>query len=935
MFKKLITLLLLHLSLCVLQANAQDLNQLSIRVKRSPDLLLKKDFQQQLISRSDSLFKLRMYPEMVIFLTTMDSLYQEKYIRENPIFKAKLIFQKTKALARQGDVSSVYDHLKKAEVYLTNSRASKSELSLDIYNLLSITSRRLGYYEEALKYSHLILPLMDEIKEPLKVAEVYNNLGLIHSRLFNKQQALQYFKICYNIRQKTAPEWLPFVMNNMGDLYYNLNENDSAIYWYKTAYNFKHPQLGKDILIHSVLLANLAIVYNEMDQNKTALNYINQAIKIRLKYETIKSPALLNFYILKACILNALQKTDEATILLDSIYQYISLIENPSLQNSFLKARAESKSTIGEFDSAQFYIDKALYSLDSNYYHKKNYSPNFPDYALISTLKLKGEIYLKHYQKDGKKENLKLAILYNQKAVECIDRYVYRQPNIISDPSVYYHLRKLISTHLNLLDELNKVDSHQVSFLELSQLFEADRMHSVKKNLIYNQLLAENQDTDHLLKKRQILNNFLMEGIKTKNQGAHQDSLLTELNQLEIELKNKMGSLYDLKIKENYSISKDYLNNLPENTALIQYFFSDSILHCLYLSDKYFNWYKIDWNTKEQELLYSALKMLKDPSNQQYNTLEFLAEKILPFLKNNPKENKFIIMPSGLLHHLPFEALIYEKEFLVKNYTISYLEALSWPMKSVPKFSNKFSGYAPFASIKPSIPNDQSNSLFRNNLKLNVLKGSKEEIQNAASYFNYELFANERATETQLKANNKNLKVIHLATHALMNDENALLNSIVLAADSINDGILHTYELFHIKLPAQLAVLSACNTGNGNYQQGEGLLSLSTGFFTAGVQNILLTLWAIPDQQSTTLMNIFYKYWQSEDYSLAEALRATKLQYLSQADELTKHPFFWSGYVMHQKELNNYDFPKSWLWEIFLGSLILFFLIYIVYRKWF
>jgi CHAT domain-containing protein len=271
-------------------------------------------------------------------------------------------------------------------------------------------------------------------------------------------------------------------------------------------------------------------------------------------------------------------------------------------------------------------------------------------------------------------------------------------------------------------------------------------------------------------------------------------------------------------------------------------------------------------------------------------------------------------------------------DFLVINYTISYLEALSWPANSQPQRTNRFLGFAPFSDSKPIIPENEAGAAFRNHTDLSELTGSLKEIENAGTYFNSEIFSSTSATETQLKSNNGTLKAVHLATHGLMEDDNPLMNSIILAGDSMNDGLLHTYELFHLKLPAELAILSACNTGNGNYQQGEGMLSLATGFYTAGVQNILFTLWSIPDKQSTDLVSDFYRYWQDENQTMGEALRDAKLNYLANADQLSKHPFFWAGFVLHSKELTNKVVEASLVWwyagGLFLLAIILFLIIY-------
>jgi CHAT domain-containing protein len=114
--------------------------------------------------------------------------------------------------------------------------------------------------------------------------------------------------------------------------------------------------------------------------------------------------------------------------------------------------------------------------------------------------------------------------------------------------------------------------------------------------------------------------------------------------------------------------------------------------------------------------------------------------------------------------------------------------------------------------------------------------------------------------------------------------------------DKKEDGLLNTYELFNMNLHAELAILSACNTGSGTLQAGEGILSIARGFFYAGVPSVVMTLWSVEDNSSALLMELFYKHL-TEGLAKDEALRQAKLDYLKQSDQLTSYPYYWAGYV--------------------------------------
>ena len=94
-----------------------------------------------------------------------------------------------------------------------------------------------------------------------------------------------------------------------------------------------------------------------------------------------------------------------------------------------------------------------------------------------------------------------------------------------------------------------------------------------------------------------------------------------------------------------------------------------------------------------------------------------------------------------------------------------------------------------------------------------------------------------------------------------------------------------------------LVTLSACNTGTGKLQHGEGIMSLSRGFVYAGVPSIVMTLWDVQDNSSSEIMKKYYTYLQM-GYSKDNALRKSKLDFLENTNMLKAHPYYWSAYIV-------------------------------------
>jgi len=114
--------------------------------------------------------------------------------------------------------------------------------------------------------------------------------------------------------------------------------------------------------------------------------------------------------------------------------------------------------------------------------------------------------------------------------------------------------------------------------------------------------------------------------------------------------------------------------------------------------------------------------------------------------------------------------------------------------------------------------------------------------------------------------------------------------------DSLNDNILHTYELYGLNLNADLAVLSACNTSTGKIETGEGIFNIARGFLYAGCPSVITTLWQVEDKSSAKLNSNLYKYLK-DGHSKAKALQLSKLDHLNSSVQVLAHPLYWAGYI--------------------------------------
>lgn len=154
---------------------------------------------------------------------------------------------------------------------------------------------------------------------------------------------------------------------------------------------------------------------------------------------------------------------------------------------------------------------------------------------------------------------------------------------------------------------------------------------------------------------------------------------------------------------------------------------------------------------------------------------------------------------------------------------------------------------------------------------------------------------------TAMSADLANYRIIHFATHGLLNSEHPELSGIVLSLFDrqgvAQDGFLRLNEIYNLSLPAELVILSACQTGLGKQIRGEGLVGLTRGFMYAGAARVVASLWKVGDKPTAELMKRFHQGLLGKD-SLrpAAALRAAQISMFKQ--KRWKSPYYWAAFVM-------------------------------------
>ncbi len=264
-----------------------------------------------------------------------------------------------------------------------------------------------------------------------------------------------------------------------------------------------------------------------------------------------------------------------------------------------------------------------------------------------------------------------------------------------------------------------------------------------------------------------------------------------------------------------------------------------------------------------------------------YRKISFeLYKALVPEAYRSQIKNKQVtIIPEGDLQNIPFESLITVQDsdnYLLYNMQISYAYSMSSLLhaKDIDREASKsLVGYAPINFEAIGLPD---------------LTYSEKELQNINEHIDIELYTNQNANYTSFLNDSKDYNIIHLATHA-----DATNNPWI----GFSDKKVMLHELYTLENNAELVVLSACNTSQGAYAKGEGVLSLARGFFHSGANSVIASLWTVNDKQTAKLTSNFYKN-VAEGQTKISALHNAKINYLKTHELTDASPYYWASLVL-------------------------------------
>lgn len=882
------------------------------------------------------------------------------------------------------DNGAYFDALEKYVEHLNlhlNLYGEKHSETANAYIHLCTCNINLSRFKTAKEYCQKAQSIFQQLnqKESKYYADVLAELGGGYHSIGDYQASIDYYQKSRSLYESHFDDfgidssYLSYVYYNIGNTYLGLNKADAALDYMAKALAIDKIYGGDEYVADD--LDNIAAAYEMKGNYTTAIKYYNEAIDLYIKSLGKKHDYTAHAMQLKAECLTKMGNYKAAQPLL-----FEALKINKSVLGEKHRDVANIYSLIGtnhiyasNYDAALIAFDNALKAIE---YDPKNIENRYKNvstiYDLISIFKAYANAHFKIYKSNNEIVHLNESNSIIKKAIQLLDhlRSDFRQKgskvNLLSKANSVFEIA--INVQLELKKKHpEKAEEHLATIFQLIEqsksillLENQSKANAEKYAGIPAALLQKEHD---LVADLNYYEEKLLELKETENTDNQQNKLngeifnLKEAYQKLIEQFEKdYPDYYQLKYQlDIVDLKNTQQNVLKENTTLIEYFVGDSTIFIATINKNSINvdaikndFQLVDLvNQMRSGILDYHLANSNDQSNELYKKTISLYQKsafqlyqrlIQPLEKYN-LSHQLIIVPDGILGYLPFDALLSntisenasfkQYPYLFKTHQISYIYSATLLAEMEKKLSNKDCETLAVAPIFPKIQDTPNYLAIRQGL--GALKFNIPESEAVIKQMGGQLLQGNEANKTNFLNYAANYCILHLSTHGKANDE--VGDASFLAFSEIKDSTdyndkLFVRELYNLKLNADMVVLSACETGVGELQKGEGIVSLARGFAYAGAKSIITTLWSVDDAETKNIITRFYKNikaGQSKDAALHQA----RVNYLKESSNIKAHPFYWAAYIplgdMTPIQTAN---SRTWLWIIgglVIVSLIAFF----------
>ncbi|TVZ56289.1 tetratricopeptide repeat protein [Lutibacter sp. Hel_I_33_5] len=908
---------------------------------------------------------------------TIDTTFVENNITQ--VLKLKGKGKYKEAFTKVSQLENIVQ--KKAESYFLKGRTifTKGRVEID-----------LGKYDDAIKSSKKAIEFYKKSNNTLEEASAINLIGVAYYFKGNLDSTLLHYNKAYQLKKvnKADNEQLAITSYNIAIVYEDLGRFNEAIDLYKTSGEYLLKSKNTAFLPDTYLgISNTYSLKRDFDNAEI---YVEKALNLAIQKYGENSPDITFFYISYASHLKrkkeykkALQFIEKCKNIREKTYgknhhwtceAYLKLGELFFLEKEYNKAEEHLEKSIEIGKKTKKNLYQAATKLLLAEVHQKL---NKVSEKSISIVKESMQIYKKVY--GNKHEEIAETYLTLSKVtnnLQFVDSVFqssnYSPKNLNSLLAPFQVLEALVFKSKKLGEkgnfdaQFNLIDQKLALIRHIRSGFSSE-----KSRLLFGkeikEIVAEDLETCWVLfsktnnkkysdKAFELFefnrNAILLSGVKRNKLKTKIPEDFIQKNKVLIEERNKirlnlyfeetadtpsikkLQELYDSRTQVyekiaalEYEIYKKYpsykkairfpkittINEaqkvLKQTQQIISYFVSDDYIFGFSITNSNFSFQKIGEVSTIKKLTKNLQKGISNRLPIDAFSKELHKFLLTPF---KDKKEELIIIKDAVLNTIPFEVLKDKNnQYVIKNHTISYAGSINLLLEQLDKKDDKFTNN--WIGFSPN---------YSGNLQL---KNIHKEVKSIGKLMSGNIYINEEASKENFKLYGQNSSIIHLAMHTEINSEIPEFSNL-----KFNDASLPVSEIYNTSINSQLAVLSACETGFGKIEKGEGVINLSRAFFYAGVPSTIMSLWKVPDKETAQIMTSFYTYLKDGN-AKSKALQLAKKEYINTVkDTELLHPFYWAGFVLNGNQTAIVENTSYTFW---IFSLVIILVIFLLFKK--
>ncbi|HEX9731651.1 MAG TPA: CHAT domain-containing protein [Thermoanaerobaculia bacterium] len=828
----------------------------------------------------------------------------------------------------RGDLERAGELLHRA-LEIRQKLAPASFVMSSTFNNLGFLAYERGDLDQATIYWQGALEIMQElVPEGLEVAQVLNNLASADKARGNLVRAMEIHRHALEIRQKLAPNSLATAesLNNLGAIAADRKDFEQAANYLERALSVRQELAPDSLLVANSLgnLGSMALIHGNLD---AAEDLLRRSLEIRERL----APTSLTV----ADCLNSLSAVAWARGDLDlavTVLRGALNIQQELAPDSLIVAG--SLNNLGTVEKARGDLAQALNLFQRSLEIRQNLAPDSSD--ISSTL---SQLGLLHRQLDP--PQLTVADNYFRHALDALEAQLGSlggSHDIRGFYRAHYsnNYRNAIETQLErglpdtafLTLERSRARSFLEQLIERDTVFTADiraeldnerRQLAVRFDRAQRKLAALNP-RDHGEQIEELLNQLqrFRNGIDDVEERIRQES--PKLAALQYPVPLNVSATYESLDAETlllsfsvgedstslFSISKDLdlrVDTIAVTEEELRRQIQDFRQHLERAGDP-----ESSWKPKTDELALSLFATLLDPIEDRIKSSE-----------------RLLILADGPLHYLPWGALVRDGEagpqYLAewKPHHLALSATVYAELRKQRREGEDRSTPVQLAAFgDPSYPDTQETAARHDDVVVRSvaeraffewepLPYTRREVKAITEVFppnHTRAYLGEAATEERAKALGRDVRIIHFATHAHLDERFPMSSFLALTIpdkyrEGEDNGLLQVWEIYErLRIDADLVVLSACESALGEERRGEGLMGLTRAFQYAGARTVAASLWRVADEATGELMVRFYRHLRAGK-SKDEALRAAQIELIHGDDERLRLPYYWAAFQIY------------------------------------